>query len=479
MRLKLSRSTSYLGQPWAIQESAMRAILARMEEEDRSFSAIAKEYGTPIDGAWSGEIIDGIAIIPVNGVLMRQMSFWSWFSDSSAYEVLIKDIWAAKKQGAKAAILNLDSVGGEVTGCAELSNAVRAISADFPIYAYVTGYACSAAYWIASATRRIVVAPTATLGSIGCMATIVDYSEALERNGVKQYKFISSQSPLKNAEPGTADGDKAIQATVDALADVFVDDVAENRGVSRDTVLADFGKGGTFVGRHAVDAGLADAVGSLEELISELSTVDTSAATSATGEIAMGSLLKKVTGKSLKIAAKAKAEEQDQEADDEDENLEAEDEDETLAEGDDEDQSAEDEDETTAEDEEDVDAEDEDPEVEDEEPAPASKTKAKGEKARIGAILGHPAAKGRRKLAEHIALNTNLSVKAAASMLRASAKATPSSGTKGNGFDARMRAQGNAKIGTAVGGAGKKTPEAEAAAGILATARMIGIAVKN
>lgn len=62
MRLKLSRSTSYLRQPWAIQESATHAILARMEEEDRSFSAIAKEYGTPIDGVWSREIIDGIAI---------------------------------------------------------------------------------------------------------------------------------------------------------------------------------------------------------------------------------------------------------------------------------------------------------------------------------------------------------------------------------------------------------------------------------
>ncbi len=483
MRLKLSRSTSYLGQPWAIQESAMRAILARMEEEERSFTAIAREYGTPVEGAWTGEIIDGIAVIPVNGVLMRQMSFWSWFSDSSAYEVLIKDIWAARKQGAKAAILNLDSVGGEVTGCAELANALRAMSKDFPLYAYVTGYATSAAYWIASACREIVVAETATLGSIGCMATIQDYSAALKRNGVKTFKFISSQSPLKNSEPGTEDGDKAIQATVDALADVFVDAVATNRGVSRDTVLKEFGQGGTFVGKSAVDAGLADAVGSLEELISELATEDSSAAPTATGEIAMGSLLKKVTAakslNSLKIQAKAKAEEQDQEAEDED--LDAEDEDESTAEGEDEDQTAEDEeDDTTAEGEDDVDAEDEDPEAEDEEPAPASKNRAKAtaEKTRIAAILGHAQAKGRRKLAEHIALNTNLSVKAAANMLRASAKATPSTAAKGNSFDSRMRAQGNAKIGAAAGAA-KRNPDSEAAAQTLAVAKMIGLPVRK
>lgn len=116
MRLKLFRSTSHLGQPWAIEESAMRAILARADDEERSFHAIAREYGDPIDGAWSGEIQNGVAVIPVNGVLMRQLSFWGWFSGSSAYEVLIKDIHAAVTNPAvTAVILDIDSPGGEVT----------------------------------------------------------------------------------------------------------------------------------------------------------------------------------------------------------------------------------------------------------------------------------------------------------------------------------------------------------------------------
>lgn len=115
MRLKLFRSTSHLGQPWAIEESAMRAILARADEEERSFHAIAREYADPIDGVWSGEIQNGIAVIPVNGVLIRQMSFWGWFSGSSAYEILIKDIHAAVTNPAvKAIILDIDSPGGGV-----------------------------------------------------------------------------------------------------------------------------------------------------------------------------------------------------------------------------------------------------------------------------------------------------------------------------------------------------------------------------
>lgn len=473
MRLKLFRSTSHLGQPWAIEESAMRAILARADEEERSFHAIAREYGDPLDGAWSGEIQNGVAVIPVTGVLMRQLSFWGWFSGSSAYEILIKDIHAAvTNPEVKAVILDIDSPGGEVTGCAELADAIRAMAAEKSIVAYATGSACSAAYWIASACDRIVVSASSSLGSIGCMATIMDYSAAYERNGIKEYRFISSQSPMKNADPGTEAGDQAIQTTVDALADVFISAVADFRRVSRADVLAKFGKGGTFVGQAAVDAGLADAVGSLEGLISELANNSTAPVLpAATGDESMG-LLKRATAASLKIKAKARAEEEDQEAEDEDEDTSAEDQDEdTSAEGDEEDTSAEDED---------PDAEDdEDPEAEDEEPAPASKAKAKGEKARISAILNHPAAKGRRKLAEHIALDTNLSVKAAASMLRAAPKAQSSTSAKGNGFDARMRAQGNPRIGTAVGGAGKKNPDAEAAAAVVATAKMLGIAVRN
>jgi ClpP class serine protease len=51
---------------------------------------------------------------------------------------------------------------------------------------------------------------------------------------------------------------------------VFVGDVARYRGVSVETVLSDFGQGGVFVGQQAVDAGLADAVGSYEQTLRDL-----------------------------------------------------------------------------------------------------------------------------------------------------------------------------------------------------------------
>lgn len=492
--LKLFRSASaHHGQPWAISEDAMRSILARAADEEKSFQAIAKEWGDNLDGCWDGLVHQGVAVIPVAGVLMRQLSFWGLFSGSSSYEILMKDLHtAASKAGVSAIILDFDTPGGEVTGVSELANAIHELAKRIPIIAYATGSMCSAGYWLASACTEIVVSSTSAVGSIGCIATLQDYSGALSKAGVKEYTFVSSVSPMKNADPATDEGRNALQEHVDALAEVFVSDVAKFRQVSRDEVVANYGQGGVFIGQHAVTAGLADAVGSLEELIEELATeTNQTTATAPAPEVAQGAndmgLLKKVTAKAaLRVKAKAKAADENLEAEDEivdDENLEAEDEnvdaegedleaeDETVAEGED----LEAEDEELAEGEE-LDAEDEELAAEEEQPVARkakakAKTRATGERGRIQAILGFNASKGRRALAEHLAFETNLSPKAALGMLKAAPRATakaPAAKAKGNGFDARMRAQGNPKVGTA----GKSAP----ATGTLATARLLGFA---
>src|ERR1051325_7282815 len=119
---------------------------------------------------------------------------------------------------------------------------------------------CSAAYCIASAADEIVTDATALVGSIGVVA-------AMPMPEGDEIVFVSSQSPHKHPDVTTEDGKADIQATIDALAQVFVESVARNRGVSAETVLSDFGQGGIFVGAAGVAAGLADRLGSYEETL--------------------------------------------------------------------------------------------------------------------------------------------------------------------------------------------------------------------
>lgn len=223
------------------------------------------------DDALSGERIPGTrytalqgrtAVIDVYGAIMPRANFFSDWSGGASCEMLAKDLqWALASDDVDDVVLSIHSPGGEVTGVSELAEMIFQARGTKPMTAYVSGMGCSAAYWIASATDRIVANPTAILGSIGVMSVYLDDSEAMKREGLEEIEFISSQSPFKNADPKSDEGRKRIQARVDSLAQVFVETVARNRGVDVSKVLKDFGKGDVFVGEEAVKAGLADAIG--------------------------------------------------------------------------------------------------------------------------------------------------------------------------------------------------------------------------
>src|SRR5690606_15933700 len=88
-----------------------------------------------------------------------------------------------------------------------------------------------------------------------------------DQRGVKRWEVVSSQSPNKRPDVNTDKGRAGVQKIVDDLAEVFIRDVAKHRGVSSQTVIEKLGKGGVEVGKHAVKAGMADAVDQFENVL--------------------------------------------------------------------------------------------------------------------------------------------------------------------------------------------------------------------
>ncbi len=256
-------------EPWAISESGLQLVVA-VASRDEFFAevrekALAALDGKPLDNTRAATMRGDVAVIPVEGPLFRHSNLLTSMSGATSYDALHKDFQAAMANPAvKSVLLNIDSPGGEARGVSELAAAITAARGKKPIKAYVGGSANSAAYWIASAADEIVAADTAQLGSIGVMAVYP------KDESTGEIEFISSQSPYKNAKPSTDVGKAKIQARIDALATVFVDSVAANRGVKPAKVLSDFGKGDVFVGAGAVKAGLADRLGSFESLLAAM-----------------------------------------------------------------------------------------------------------------------------------------------------------------------------------------------------------------
>jgi ClpP class serine protease len=258
-----------LAQQWAIMPEMLDTITSIAERESEyhgNLQALEARLGRPLGNTMTATVRDGVAVIPLEGPLFRRANLMTEFSGATSYEVAARDFAQAMADPTVSAVmLNIDSPGGEVNGASELAQLVAA--ADKPVWAYVGGTVASAAYWIASAADRIVTADTAIAGSIGVQS---GYTVRDPKPGEKSYRFVSSQSPMKNASPETEAGAAQMQATVDALAQVFVETVARNRNTSVESVLQSFGQGAVFVAAEAKKRGMIDSIGTFESTLDAL-----------------------------------------------------------------------------------------------------------------------------------------------------------------------------------------------------------------
>jgi signal peptide peptidase SppA len=252
------------GEPWAITETALNNILTIASRQNESIEAVSAKLGRDLDNTYVTEVRDGVAVIPVVGPLFRYANLFTAISGASSYEVLAKDFNSAlENPDVHSIVLDIDSPGGEVNGCAEFANMIYESRGAKPIIAYASGDAASGAYWIASACDQIIASETSLLGSIGVVAV---YRDSNDQNVLE---IVSSQSPYKRLDPNSEDGKSRLQSRIDDLASVFIDSIAKHRGVDPPTVLKEFGGGDVFVGKNAIRSGLADDIGSLENIIQQ------------------------------------------------------------------------------------------------------------------------------------------------------------------------------------------------------------------
>lgn len=230
---------------------------------------------------------DGVAIVTVNGPLEHHGGGWCWDS----YEAIARRVECAMTgedvvlrhhaenwwredyepidtTPARAVILRIDSPGGEAAGAMWVHRKIRALrdAHGIPVYAYADEMACSAAYSLASAADFICLPDTGQVGSVGVIATLFDRTKKNSQDGLLVELLTSGEYKADNhADRVIDDGVRErMQAKVDRLAEIFWKVVARARTrVLGDEVTPEAVaslQAGVFVGRDAVDVGLADSV---------------------------------------------------------------------------------------------------------------------------------------------------------------------------------------------------------------------------
>jgi signal peptide peptidase SppA len=215
----------------------------------------------------------GIAWLPVRDVLVRRDGEID--ADSTELEsyahigTAIRACMADAR--VKGVLLDVDSCGGESGGLFDLCADIRAASAIKPIWALANDDCLSAAYAIASATSRVWVTRTGSVGSVGVIALHTDQSGFDAANGIRfEYVYAGAHKADFNPhEPLNNDARAELQTEIDRLYAIFVGQVAAYRGMPAEAVAAT--EAAVFYGENSIAAGLADDIGTFGEVLAAMS----------------------------------------------------------------------------------------------------------------------------------------------------------------------------------------------------------------
>ncbi len=279
-----------LTSPWAITQD-------RLEELTQVYSNHLKGLSTDLDGLEAKlgrplarveqgyDVIGGVAVIPIFGVIAKRMNLFTQISGGVSTELIGRDFEAALADAEVHSImLHADTPGGTVDGTAELAKTIFEARGKKPVYTLVDGLMASAGVWIGSAANKVfATSETALVGSIGVVVQHVDYSERNKKLGLTvtdvyagKYKRIAGDN-----KPLSEEGQAHLQERVDYIYSIFVDAVAAHRGVTTSAVLERMADGKIFVGKQAVNAGLIDGFSSLGDLVSMLNGDDAGSSSQA------------------------------------------------------------------------------------------------------------------------------------------------------------------------------------------------------
>jgi protease-4 len=243
-----------------------------------------------------------VAIVDVAGAIMGGSGFARSQLDR------IKD-----DKEVRAIVLRVDSPGGTVSGSDELHYRLAEIARkrDLPVVVSMGGIAASGGYYVAMANGGrddVVFAEPATLtGSIGVIIPHFDVSKLMKRFDIQDDSITSGPlkemlSPTKERTPELAERERQVlQALVDEMFSRFKQIVKQGRPKLDDEAVAKVATGQIFTAQQALDAGLVDRIGFLEDAIDR--AVELAGLTATTARVVRyarpSSLLQEVLGSGL------------------------------------------------------------------------------------------------------------------------------------------------------------------------------------
>ena len=246
------------------ESKRLRELAGSEDEEKGSYRHIAlADYLTP---ALPMPVGAAVGVIVASGFIMGGDQPRGTIG-ADTMTGLLRD--AREDDSIKALVLRIDSGGGSAFASELIRQEVlRVQKKGKPVVVSMGGTAASGGYWIAAPADRIWAAPTTVTGSIGIFAVVPTFEDALHgigirRDGVGTGPFVAALDPAGGLGDAMA---RTLQTSIDHGYRQFLEIVAEGRDITPEQVDA-VGQGRVWTGEQALELGLVDELGHLEDAI--------------------------------------------------------------------------------------------------------------------------------------------------------------------------------------------------------------------
>ena len=215
---------------------------------------------------------DKIVVIAVDGLIANTRGSSPLGSTENRLSAFAQQLKKAEQDDrVKAVVLRINSPGGTVTGSDtmyELVSRFRKKTGKI-VVASCQEVTASGGYYVACASDAIVAQPTSVVGSIGVIYNSFHVDQLMGRVGVTNE--VVKSGPMKDMgspfHPLTAEERKIMQQMVDEYYARFVEVVRQSRKPTDEARFASAIDGRVMSGTAAMNAGLVDQLGLLEDAI--------------------------------------------------------------------------------------------------------------------------------------------------------------------------------------------------------------------
>ncbi len=169
----------------------------------------------------------------------------------------------------KAVVLRIDSPGGSATASESMWQAVKETTEQKPVVISMGDLAASGGYWLATAGDTIIASPHTLTGSIGVygmhfsIGRMLDTKLGITSDQVATSAYADMFSGMRPLRPS----ERALfERSLNETYAMFLERVSGNRGMSVEEVH-EVAQGRIWTGEAALEAGLVDQLGSLDDAI--------------------------------------------------------------------------------------------------------------------------------------------------------------------------------------------------------------------